>query len=270
MPTRRAIIRLSLGVPLFFTACATEREHTPMVDGRFHARPRRRSGVRTDEAVGGLKATAPRDASNAATTPKPEPLRLGTARDGFFYIPARKDSSRPAPLLLYLHGAGGSGAVIQYLLDHADSLGTVLVAPDSRGKTWGLISGDEGVDVEFIDAALQKVFDRCPIDPGRIGIGGFSDGATAALSWGLVNGDLFSDVIAFSPGGVRLPSPPVGKPRVFISHGLHDRILPIDRCSRRIVPELRSAGYAVDYREFDGDHEVPGDIGDAGLGSLLK
>src|SRR5688572_15705394 len=246
MPTRREILGLSLAVPLLITRCA-ERARVPMSDGRLSARPRK--------------------SSNASATPKPEPLRLARSRDAFVYNPGRKD---PAPLLLYLHGAGGSGGhVIQYLLGHADSTGTVLLAPDSREKTWGVVSGDEGPDVEFIDAALQKVFDRYSIDATRIGIGGFSDGATAALSWGLVNGDLFSAIAAFSPGGLLLSSEPIGKPRVFISHGIHDPILPIERCSRRIVPELRSAGYIVDYREFDGDHDVPAGIGEAGLASLL-
>jgi phospholipase/carboxylesterase len=34
-------------------------------------------------------------------------------------------------------------------------------------------------------------------------------------------------------------------PRLFISHGTNDSILPIGRTSRRGVPRLRAAGYAV-------------------------
>jgi predicted esterase len=34
-------------------------------------------------------------------------------------------------------------------------------------------------------------------------------------------------------------------------------VLPIDRTSRRIVPELERSGYEVTYREFDGPHTVP-------------
>jgi len=51
------------------------------------------------------------------------------------------------------------------------------------------------------------------------------------------------------------------KPPVFVSHGTRDRVLPIDRCSRRIVPRLEGAGYEVRYREFDGPHVVPPRIG---------
>jgi phospholipase/carboxylesterase len=47
------------------------------------------------------------------------------------------------------------------------------------------------------------------------------------------------------------------KPAVFVSHGVNDRILPIDQCSRRIVPLLKAAGYRVQFDEFDGGHQMP-------------
>jgi predicted esterase len=34
-------------------------------------------------------------------------------------------------------------------------------------------------------------------------------------------------------------------------------VLPIERCSRKIVPQLEREGYEVRYREFDGPHTVP-------------
>ncbi len=98
------------------------------------------------------------------------------------------------------------------------------------------------------------------MDPGRIAIAGFSDGASYALSLGLLNGDVFGSVIGFSPGFVR-QDPRHGKPRVFISHGTNDHTLPIDSSSRVIVPRLRAEGYEVSYREFDGEHVLPEQIG---------
>jgi predicted esterase len=96
-------------------------------------------------------------------------------------------------------------------------------------------------------------------------MGGFSDGATYALSLGLVNGDLFRALVAFSPGFVAEGEPFLGRPRVFVSHGTEDQVLPIDRTSRTIVPGLRARGYDVTYREFDGRHEVPIEIAREGL-----
>jgi predicted esterase len=104
----------------------------------------------------------------------------------------------------------------------------------------------------------------CGSLPARIAIGGFSDGATYALSLGLINGDLFRRVVAFSPGFV-VEGMPRGTPQFFISHGAADPILPIDRCSRLIVSGLRKRGYDVTLHEFDGGHEIPAGIARDGM-----
>jgi predicted esterase len=97
------------------------------------------------------------------------------------------------------------------------------------------------------------------VDPARVIAAGFSDGATYALSLGLANGALFQRVMAFSPGFATLEEPE-GSPRIFISHGRRDPVLPVEACSRRIVRALREVGYDVTYREFDGAHTVPEEV----------
>lgn len=76
------------------------------------------------------------------------------------------------------------------------------------------------------------------------------------VSFGLTNGDLFTHLVAFSPG-FSSPADRRGKPPVFVSHGTRDEVLPIEDTSRRIVPRLESEGYEVRYQEFDGPHAVP-------------
>ena len=175
-------------------------------------------------------------------------------------MPPTYEPSRPAPLVVSFHGASGRGRRgIQRLLPLADDAGLLLLAPDSRGYTWDVITDDFGPDVAFVDEALAWTFQRCAVNPELIAAEGFSDGASYALSLGLTNGDLFTHAIAFSPGFL-VPAELQGEPRIFISHGVRDEILPIDRCSRRIVPRLRERGYRVEYVEFDGTHEVPADI----------
>ena len=39
-----------------------------------------------------------------------------------------------------------------------------------------------------------------------------------------------------------------------------DRVLPVGRCRRKLVPVLKQAGYQLRYREFDGPHTVPEEI----------
>ena len=184
-------------------------------------------------------------------------LGLGPGRDGLLYVPPGHDATREAPLALTLHGAGGDArSGLSHLIGLADEFGLVLLAPESRGRTWDVLVSGFGPDVEFIDRALGQTFDRLAVDAGRLAITGFSDGASYALSLGMTNGDLFTHAVAFSPG-FAAPADRRGKPPVFVSHGKRDRVLPIERCSRKIVPQLEREGYEVRYREFDGPHTVP-------------
>jgi phospholipase/carboxylesterase len=108
------------------------------------------------------------------------------------------------------------------------------------------------------------------VDPRRIAVAGFSDGASYALILGLANGDLFASVAAFSPGFLSVAASPVGRPRIFISHGLKDEILPVDRSSRPIVSTLGKLGYDVTFRSFDGRHSLPPEIVRAGMDGLFR
>jgi predicted esterase len=162
--------------------------------------------------------------------------------------------------MLLLHGAGGTGAGIRGRLPVlADSSALSVVALDSRGSTWEVIRGPFGPDVAVIDSVLASTFAQYRVDRTRVTIAGFSDGASYALSLGLSNGDLFTRIVAFSPGmdGVVEAH---GRPRIFISHGTRDQVLDVDRTSRRIAPRLRAQGYDVTYREFEGTHDVPRDV----------
>lgn len=198
------------------------------------------------------------------------PLGLGKARDGVLYVPERRDATRPAPLVLMLHGAGsGAHDAIQPFRRFADVNGMVLLAPDARTGEWDLLDGGFGADVDFIDHALAKAFQLCSIDPRCVAIEGFSDGASYALSLGLRNADLFTHVIAFSPGFMTIPAG-TGRPKVFVSHGSGDVILPVVRCSHRIVARLERDGYAVTFREFSGGHSVPTDVAGEAVAWLLK
>ena len=173
------------------------------------------------------------------------------------YVPEPVNAG-PYRLIVLLHGAGGSARQgLELMLGVAQSRRRLLVAPESAGGSWDVISSGFGPDVRRLDRVLSEVLGGYPVD--RMSIGGFSDGASYALSLGLTNGDLFDSILAFSPG-FAAPMVTHGEPRVFISHGDDDRVLSIDRCSRLLVPRLRGSGYDVTYEEFRGGHEVPDDI----------
>jgi phospholipase/carboxylesterase len=206
-----------------------------------------------------------RPSGDAKTTLKSGPIAMPRGdRDGVIQMPSSPPEGR-LPLLLFLHGATQRGAgMLRRIGPAADRAGVVVVAPDSADVTWDAIRDGFGDDVKHLNRILEHVFANVAVDPARIAIGGFSDGATYALSLGIANGDLFPRVAAFSPGFV-LSAAPHGRPRFFLSHGRSDQILPIDRCSRVIVPRLKSMGYDVTFREFEGRHEMPPDVASEGL-----
>lgn len=70
---------------------------------------------------------------------------------------------------------------------------------------------------------------------------------------------------AFSPGFLALSKTLRGQPRVFISHGRNDPVLPFSTSRDVIVPILRSGGYDVTFHEFDGGHVVPAEVSEAAL-----
>lgn len=183
-------------------------------------------------------------------------MGLAEPRDAWCFVPSEKATK----LIVALHGATGGGErFIRRMQPFAERIGAIVVAPSSREHTWDAIRGEFGADVPLVDRALGDVFQCAAIDPKHIAIAGFSDGATYALSLGLTNGDLFSHVMAFSPGFIVTPSQ-MGAPRVFVSHGDADEILPVERCGRPIVARLVRAGYDVRYREFDGGHSTPPEV----------
>lgn len=192
-------------------------------------------------------------------------LGLNAGRDGFLYVPASYDPDVPAPLLVLLHGAGGNTQSWVNYQARAEATGVVLLAVDSRAQTWDMVLGYLGPDNDFIDLALAHAFARVNINPARIALAGFSDGATYALALGRANGDLFSHIIAYSPGYLAEIGPIIGTGPIFISHGTSDTVLPISSTRANVVPYLQGFGHAVTYQEFDGGHEVPAGISDAAM-----
>jgi phospholipase/carboxylesterase len=217
---------------------------------------------------GNARLTARPGTPATQTAPGTHPLGLGTAnRDGLLLVPASYDPATPTPLMLSLHGAGGSSQrSIEAFGPYAEAEGFVLLAPDSREATWDGITGTYGADVRFVDDALAITFARCNISPARLIIEGFSDGASYGLGLGLANGDLFTHVMAFSPGFIPgFEGDPVGRPPVFVAHGTNDGVLPIDATSRPIVERLQDQGYDVLFVEHGSGHAIPASVADQAI-----
>lgn len=217
--------------------------------------------------VGALSAR-PGQPTDAPLPPGLHLLSDGRGQESALFVPPGATSAA-LPLAVLLHGATSHPQrVLPVLREQAERGRFLVLAPKSRERSWDIVGGGFGPDIAMLDRLLSQVFEHFEVDPARIAVAGFSDGASYALSVGLINGELFNRILAFSPGFVA-PGRRSGKPAVFISHGDADTVLPIQRCSRRIVGQLRAEGYQVDYREFAGGHMVPPDLAAAAVEPLV-
>ena len=216
------------------------------------------------------RIVVPAQSSSKQTAPGLHKLDGGK---GYLYLPSNYRPNQPLPLLVLLHKAGG-GASEWFAGGHPNAPGSyasyadaghfIILAPEAPGQSWGTGPKSWGYEYMAINRALEGAFAQCVIDRNRLAIGGFSDGASYALSLGLANGDLFGHVIAFSPGFI-VRAMGRGRPSLFIAHGLSDNVLPITTTSRIFVDSLRKNGYNVVFREFGGGHHISSPIVDEAM-----
>ena len=219
-----------------------------------------RQGVLAAALVALLAVPARSTGSTAPTTacaPGVHRLTLGGGRTATMRVTPGDASERRA-LLLVLHDSRGTPAdALRDFRGGWSTRGLILLAPDARGSSWSFERG-RGDDLRAVDQALTQAFARCPVDESRVGIAGFSDGATAALSLGITNGRLFRAIVALSPGRID-PQRRVGKPRIYVADGMRD-----------VVSQLRSEGYEVTFRGIASGHGIPSSVSRAAVSWFLR
>lgn len=180
----------------------------------------------------------------------------GTERDGTLYVPKSYKPGTPMPVMMMLHGFMGSGDGVRGMFPLAEEFGVLMIAPESRGMTWGRSIPGFDADVRYLGPAYRHVANLVDIDVDHVALAGVSDGAGYALSMGLAYGEAFNHVIVLA-GGQMVPFRRQGKPRLFFAHGTEDIQIPIDETARKYVPQLKAEGYDVTYHEYPGGHRVP-------------
>ena len=178
------------------------------------------------------------------------------------------------PTLVLLHGRGDSAAGIAplaYEFERDDLLVISVQAPLELG---GVMAGgyewyrlreprrlDEATLRSSLDALgefLDAVTAAYPIDPERLVLLGFSQGAVMSLGAQALRPDSVAGVIALS-GYFPIEVEPdagnlVGRP-AFVAHGTHDDIIPVE-AGRRTRDLLERHGVDLTYREYPMAHQV--------------
>ena len=215
-------------------------------------------------------ARSPRLAVAAAPAPA---LPDGISRVGEGALVLRP-AALPAgarPLLVLFHGAGMSARqMLAGLAPEARRCGCLMLAVDSRGTTWDLITatrttGRRGTarldslfddDATRVEAALSTLLASPLVDRRQVALVGFSDGASYALSLALANPGLVRGAVAIAPGFHLEPAAIDPAQRLFIAHSPRDRVLSFENSRDRIVGSLRNAGFDPVFHIYDGGHSI--------------
>jgi polyhydroxybutyrate depolymerase len=135
------------------------------------------------------------------------------------------------PVVVVLHGLGGTGADAAAGFGFADVDGVLLAAPDGVDGSWnaGACCGpahERGIDdVARLDALVADLVAHHGADPRRVYAVGFSNGGMMAYAWACGSRTLAGIGVV---GGARVtPCPDPGPVAVVAVHGDADRSVPL-------------------------------------------
>ncbi|MBT3922763.1 MAG: hypothetical protein HOF21_09330 [Nitrospina sp.] len=162
------------------------------------------------------------------------------------FVPKSSGPDKKIPLLVVLHGLGGSGANTIPAWIKRSSESFAVLCPTYPMGAWWMRSAEEMV-LRLIDQIREKY----NIDSDRIFLAGLSNGAIGAYMIGMFYPDRFAGLIPIAGSItprymhflVNLRNTPV-----YMIQGAHDPIFPI-QLSRRIQKILSDMKYPVIYRE---------------------
>jgi len=166
----------------------------------------------------------------------------GLERRYLLHVPAALDASRPVPLVLALHGGGGTGARMVQLTGGgfntlADREGFIVVYPDGIEKHWNdgragvsWRSHREGVDdVGFIAALIARLTGEWPVDARRVYVTGASNGGKMAIRLGCELTKMIAaiaPVISSMPAALAPRCAPSAPLSVLFINGVQDPLVP--------------------------------------------
>lgn len=165
----------------------------------------------------------------------------GRSRSYTLYAPASVNESKPAPLVIALHGGLGQGrtmAALSGFSQLADREGFLVAYPDGLRRHWrdgrtmpqGMLA-DDADDVGFISALIDDAAKLHPVDPKRVFATGMSNGAIFSNYLALKLSDHIAAIAPVAGGiatEVAADFHPAAAVSVLIINGRDDPLVPFD------------------------------------------
>jgi predicted esterase len=177
------------------------------------------------------------------------------------FVPKSLPSTGAVPLLVTLHGSGGSGAgMVEQWKALAAEEQVIVAGPDSRNSASWSVPADGPDLLHEIVERLKRAY---PIDPRRVYLFGHSAGAIFTLQMSMRESQYFAAAAlhagALNPyEAVEALSSARRQIPIAVFAGMSDRIVPIDAV-RGTCALFRKGGFPVELIELPGhDHDYYG------------
>lgn len=166
----------------------------------------------------------------------------GERRSYLLRSPVRADPNAPMPLLVVVHGAGGSAQRAEDatgLTALSDANGFIVAYPNGTQamNVPGELSWNAGVccgkpvtrgidDVSFITATIEDIEKQHPVDRSRVYIAGFSNGGMLAYRLACEKPGLFAGVAVVAGAFNVSDCSTAAATSMLLIHGTNDRTVP--------------------------------------------
>jgi phospholipase/carboxylesterase len=213
--------------------------------------------------------TRPAEGFYTSEVPPPHAAPLRT------FLPGGYEPNYPYPLLVFLHGHGGSDEQVLRLAPRLSRRNYICIAlrgpqpaaprPDGRpAYSWGPDGPLDGNIEDYVFRAVEQTRRHYHVHSERIYLAGFREGAAPAYRLGLDYPDRFAGVAALNgclprQNAPRLRLPEVRGLRVLIGHGLANAVVPL-ALARADFRLFFSAGLDVTLHAYPTTHRIHPDM----------
>jgi phospholipase/carboxylesterase len=191
------------------------------------------------------------------------------------FLPTGYEPNYAYPLLVFLHGQGGSEEQVLRLAPRLSRRNYICIglrgphnlglrADGHVGFSWGRDGQFDGLIEDYVLRAVEQTRRCFHVHSERIYLAGFCEGATVAYRLGLQFPERFAGLIALNGamprhGGPLLRLPEARQLRVLIGHGIANAVVPL-AMARQDFRLLYTAGLDVTLHTYAATHRLHSDM----------